>query len=94
MPQAMERNVLLYISFLKPIFQRIIYHASTESFKYFACSYFSAKFKSLMADGERGFSFSLLSTDANAVALIGSDAKVRPLQVHYVANTKPCQAGK
>ena len=94
MPKAMERNVLLYLSFLKPIFQRIIYHASTEPFKYFTCSYFSAKFKSFMADGERGFCFGLLSTDTNAVALIGSDAEVRPLQIHYVANTKSCKAGE
>ena len=89
----MERNVLLYLSFLKPIFW-VIYHTSTEPLEDFTRSYFSAKFKSFMADRERSFCFGLLSTDTNAVTLIGSDAKVRPLQVHYVADTKPCQAGE
>ena len=64
---------------------------STKSLKHFPRSDFSAEFKSLVADGERGFGFGLLSADTNAIAVVGGNTEVRPLQVHDITDTKSCQ---
>src|SRR5574344_2231844 len=45
MSEAMESDMLQYLSFLKTVFQRVIYHTTAQPFEYFSCSYLSAKFK-------------------------------------------------
>ena len=94
MPKAVKADVLLDSGLFNPFLQWMLRHASFQSFEHFSRAGYSAQFVCFITDGESCFRLCLLCTDAQAIALVGCNLEIFPLQFQNVADAQTCQASE
>ena len=69
-------------------------HAPLQTFEYFSRVGCAAQFVCFITDGESCFRLCFLCTDTEAIALVGSDFKIFPLQFQNVTDAQSSKASE